>query len=138
MFGEDIVYQKIPTFKTHFPGNLAVGEFHRDRNYRDVEWAKKVQEINFFLPLTKAFGTYTIWVESEEGIEDFQTIEAEYGEVEMWDVSNLLYGIKLNSEITSRVSFNFRVKPKSRYIPSSYCSIYMNSQFALGGYYEIL
>jgi ectoine hydroxylase-related dioxygenase (phytanoyl-CoA dioxygenase family) len=138
LFGEEIVYQKIPTFRTHFPGNLAVGEFHRDRNYRDVEWAKKVQEINFFLPLTKAFGTNTIWVESEEGKEDFHPIEADYGDVVMWDASNLLHGNKLNSEITTRVSFDFRVIPKSRYIPSTYGSINMNSQFAIGGYYEML
>jgi hypothetical protein len=56
----------------------------------------------------------------------------------MWDASNLLHGNKLNSEITTRVSFDFRVIPKSRYIPSTYGSINMNSQFAIGGYYEML
>ena len=29
-FGEDVVYQKIPTFRLHFPGNIGVGEYHGD------------------------------------------------------------------------------------------------------------
>jgi hypothetical protein len=136
IFGEEIVYQKIPTFRIHFPGNIAVGEYHRDRDYRDPEWAKRVKEFNFFLPLTDAFGTNTIWLESEEGKEDFFPMNAEYGQVVKWDGSNLLHGNKLNKETTSRVSFDFRVMPLSRYEPSDHGSINMKTRFSLGGYYE--
>ena len=54
-FGEEIVYQKIPTFRVHLPGNVSVGEFHKDKHYRDGDWADKVQELNYFVPLTKAY-----------------------------------------------------------------------------------
>lgn len=135
-FGEEVVFQKIPTFRLHFPGNIAVGEFHRDRNYRDEKWANEVKEINFFLPLTRAYNTNSIWVESEEGKEDFSPFEAKYGEVIMWDGSNLLHGNKTNIEKTTRVSFDFRVMPFSRYKKSDHGSINMNSQFSIGGYYE--
>lgn len=136
IFGEEVVYQKIPTFRIHFPGNIAVGEYHRDRNYRDPEWAKKVKEFNFFLPLTMSYGTNTIWVESEEGKEDFSPIISKYGEVIMWDGSNLLHGNKTNNEKDTRISFDFRVMPLSRYEESNHGSINMNSKFAIGGYYE--
>lgn len=136
LFGEEIVFQKIPTFRLHFPGNIAVGEFHRDRDYRDLEWAKRVNELNFFLPITDAFRTNTIWVESEEGKEDFSPINAEYGQIVMWDGSNLLHGNKINEEASTRVSFDFRVMPFSRYEPSDKGSINMNSKFGLDGYYD--
>lgn len=133
-----IVFQKIPTFRIHFPGNIAVGEFHRDRDYRDQIWAKEVKEMNFFLPLTSAFGTNSIWVESLEGKEDFKPIIANYGEVVKWDGSNLLHGNKTNREKTTRVSFDFRVMKMEDYKPSSKGSINTKTIFALGGYYESL
>lgn len=135
-FGEDVAYQTIPTFRLHFPGNIAVGEYHRDRNYRDEDWASRVKEFNFFLPFTDAFGTNTIWVESEEGKEDFSPIEVEYGQVVMWDGSNLLHGNKTNEELTTRVSFDFRVMPMSRYESSEHGSINTKTKFSLGGYYS--
>lgn len=136
LFGEEVVFQKIPTFRLHFPDNIAVGEYHRDREYRDLEWAMRVKEMNFYLPITDAFNSNTIWAESEEGKEDFMPINAEYGQVVMWDGSNLLHGNKVNKEPTTRVSFDFRVMPFSRYEPSEKGSINMNSKFGLNGYYD--
>jgi len=135
-FGEEVVYQTIPTFRLHFPGNIAVGEYHRDRNYRDEDWASRVKESKFFLTFTDSFGTNTIWVESEEGKEDFSPMEVEYGQIVMWDGTNLLHGNKTNEESTTRVSFDFRVMPMSRYEPSEHGSINTKSKFALGGYYS--
>ena len=91
-FGEKIVYQKIPTFRVHLPGNVAVGEFHKDKHYRNVMWANKVREINYFLPLTKAYDTNTVWVESEEDKGDFTPLESQYGSCVAWDASNLNHG----------------------------------------------
>src|SRR3954462_5800997 len=50
--GEDVVYQRIPTFRVHLPGNIAVGEFHRDRYYSHTD-----REINFWVPMTRAWET---------------------------------------------------------------------------------
>ena len=74
-YGEQIVYQKIPTFRVNLPVNIAVGEFHKDKYYRDVKWAEKVRETNYYLPLTKAYGTNTIWAETEEAKGDYRSFD---------------------------------------------------------------
>lgn len=133
-----IVYQSIPTFRLHFPNNIAVGEYHRDRQYREKGWLQKVRETNFFMPFTSAYGTNTIWAESKEGLEDFAPMEAEYGEIVAWDGCNLLHGNKTNIETTTRVSVDFRVILHDNYFPSSQGSINTQTQFAIGGYYSLM
>jgi|TARA_R100000152_G_C6774827_1_gene202838 hypothetical protein len=137
-FNEQIVYQKIPTFRVHLPGNIAVGEFHKDKHYRDEEWANKVQEINYFLPLTKAYGTNTIWAETEEDLGDYREIRADYGECVEWSASKLTHGNKQNITSVTRVSFDFRVIRKSRYVESNHLTINTKTPFGIGGYYEVL
>ena len=137
-FGEEIVYQKIPTFRVHLPNNIAVGEFHKDKHYRNEEWANKVQELNYFLPLTKAYGTNTIWAETKEDLGDYQEIRADYGDCVEWSATKLTHGNKSNITSITRVSFDFRVIPKSRYIESDYLSINTKTPFHIGGYYEVI
>ena len=137
-FGEQIVYQKIPTFRVHLPNNIAVGEFHKDKHYRDVEWAEKVKETNYYLPLTKAYDTNTIWTESEEDKSDFKPIYSNYGECVEWEASKLTHGNKDNVTSITRVSVDFRVIPKSRYIESNHLTINTKIRFDVGGYYEVL
>ena len=133
LFNEPIVFQRKPTFRVHFKNNLAVGGFHRDRDYNHSE-----HEVNFFVPLTKAFESNTIWVESEEGKEDFSPMEASYGEFYMWNGANLKHGNKKNATESTRVSFDFRVLPKSKYIVSGKKSITQGVSFEIGKYYEEL
>ena len=136
MHGEPIIYQKIPTFRVHMPNNIAVGEWHKDREYRNAEWAGKVKEVNYFIPLTSAHGTNTVWAESKEGWGDFLPMEAEYGEMIEWDASNLTHGNKENTTGQTRVSFDFRIIPESRYIDSDHLTINTKIPFSLGGYYQ--
>ena len=137
-FNEEIVYQNIPTFRVHLPGNISVGEFHKDKHYRNEDWAEKVQEINYFLPLTKAYGTNTIWAETEEDLGDYKEMRANYGECVEWSATKLTHGNKQNITSVTRVSFDFRVIPKSRYIESDYLTINAKIPFGIGGYYEVL
>ena len=132
------MYQKIATFRVHLPGNVSVGEFHKDRHYRDEEWANKVQELNYFVPLTKAYGTNTVWAETEEDLGDFKEIRANYGECVEWNASKLTHGNKQNVTRVTRVSFDFRVIPKSRYVNSNHLTINTNVPFEIGGYYGVL
>ena len=137
-YGEEVVYQKIPTFRVHLPNNVSVGEFHKDKHYRDEEWADKVQELNYFVPLTKAYGTNTIWAETQEDLGDFQEIRANYGECVEWSATKLTHGNKQNITSVTRVSFDFRVIPKSRYVESNHLTINTKIPFGIGGYYEVL
>ena len=137
-FNEEIVYQNIPTFRVHLPGNISVGEFHKDKHYRDEKWANQVRELNYFLPLTKAYGTNTIWAETEEDLGDYREIRADYGECVEWCATKLTHGNKQNITRNTRVSFDFRVIPKSRYVESGYLTINTKIPFGIGGYYGVL
>jgi hypothetical protein len=138
MYDEEIVYQKIPTFRLHFPGNIAVGEYHKDKWYRDSEWHKEVCEMNFYLPFTNAYGSNTIWVESKEDKGDYKAMDVNYGECVQWDGVNLTHGNKENTSNSTRISVDFRVIPFSKYKPSNHGSINTKIKFEIGGYYEVI
>jgi hypothetical protein len=133
-FGEDLIYQRIPSFRIHLPGNVAVGEFHRDRDYSHGEG-----EINFWLPVSRAWDTNSVWIETSEGASDFQPYDVEVGQVLVFDGVNLAHGNKLNETGKTRVSFDFRVIPKSQYRPRHEAqSVNTGVRFEIGGYFEEL
>jgi len=135
-YNDQIVYQAIPTFRVAYPNNIAVGEFHKDKHYRNGEWAAKVKEDNFYLPFTDAFNTNTIWVESEEDKGDYAPMNCNYGEIIQWDGCNLTHGNKINTTGKARVSVDFRVIKYSNYVPSEHESINTKIKFQIGGYYK--
>ena len=128
---DEIIFQKIPTFRVHLKGNQAIGEWHRDRDYNHVQ-----SEINILLPFTDAYETNTIWIESEEGKEDFKPYNISYGEVLVFKGVNLLHGNKTNQEYDSRVSVDFRISSPSEFTPSTKGSINTNTSFVIGEYFE--
>jgi len=131
-FGEPIVYQKIPTFRIQMPGNVGVGEWHKDKQYNHNQ-----AEINFFLPFTDAFDTNTIWAESEEDKGDYSPLEAKYGEFIIWEGVRLMHGNKLNQTNRSRVSVDFRIVPYSKWTVQEGSAINTGIKFDIGGYYEL-
>ncbi len=133
LFSEPILYQKIPTFRVQLHENVSVGEFHRDRDYNHSPF-----EVNFHLPFTDTNEMNSIWVESEEGKEDFAPQIVSYGQVLMFDGANLKHGNKINTSDTTRVSVDFRVLPISQYVESEKESINTKMKFKKGDYYELL
>src|SRR5947199_244560 len=75
-YGEAIAYQRVPTFRVQVPGNLSVGEFHRDKDYNHTE-----QEINWWVPLTPAYESNTVWLETEPDKGDYFPCAMEPGEI---------------------------------------------------------
>lgn len=102
--GIDIIYQTKPTFRVQAPNNIAVAQWHKDKAYNHSS-----KEINIFLPLTRAFDTNTVWVESEEDKGDYAPMVAEVGEYYIWNGANLNHGNKKNETGVSRVSVDFRI-----------------------------
>ena len=137
-YDDDLIYQKIPTFRVHFPNNVAVGEFHKDKDYRDKEWCKEVKEINYYLPMAPATDTNTFWAESQEDMGDYTPTNCNYGQCVEWDAVNLKHGNKINEEQKTRVSFDFRVILKNRYTPNDCGTINVGMKFKIGEYYEQL
>jgi len=130
---EKIVYQKIPSFRVHLVNNVAVGEWHRDRNY-----SHNTNEINVWMPFTDAYDTNTIWSESKEGLEDFRPYDVKYGEFLVFDGANLMHGNKINQTNETRVSVDFRLIDYANYSEQGGASINTNLKFKIGEYYNLI
>jgi len=107
-YDETIYYQSKPTHRILYANSEGVSRFHRDRDY-----GHSTYEINYFVPQTRAFGTNTVWIESEEGKGDFTPMELVPGQFARFDGPNLLHGAKLNTSGKTRISFDFRVVKNS-------------------------
>ena len=133
-FNEDLLYQKIPTFRIQVPDNISVAEFHNDKSY-----SHSPEEVNIFLPITEAKETYTIWSESQENLGDYSPMNAEYGEYYIWDGANLKHGNKINESNISRFSVDFRVLPFSKYDENNMQeTITTKIKLKLGSYFELM
>jgi len=130
LFYEDFYYQRIPTFRVHQCGNLAVGERHRDGDYGHPDG-----EVNFWLPLTQAEGTATIQIDDWTGMP--RGVEAFPGELVVFDGRNIRHGNYINMEGYSRVSFDFRCLPVSAYQETEAISVNSQLHFAPGEYYAL-
>ena len=133
-FNEDLLYQKIPTFRIQVPDNISVAEFHNDKSY-----SHSPHEVNIFLPITEAKETYTIWSESQENLGDYSPMNAEYGEYYIWDGANLKHGNKINESNISRFSVDFRVLPYSKYDENNMQeTITTKIKLKLGSYFDLM
>ena len=130
---EEIIYQKIPTFRAHLVGNLGVGEWHKDKTYNHG-----ATEVNFWLPFTDTHDTNTIWLESQEDLEDYRPYDVKYGEILVFSGANLNHGNKINGTDSSRVSIDFRLVDPAKFVPNENKSVNGITSFTLGGYFETL
>jgi len=128
-----LVYQQIPTFRVHLVGNVAVGEWHRDRAYNHDD-----SEINFWLPFTNSYDTNTVWIESGEGKDDFEPYAVEYGQILIFRGVGLTHGNKINQTSGTRVSVDFRLSELKNFQSSGKTSINMGTPFNIGGYFSVL
>ena len=107
-----LLFQRSPTFRCHVAaGGEATGVAHRD-----VDNGHPSAEINYWLPLTRAGGSNSLYTESAPGQADFAPFDAEYGElIRFWGAQCLHYTLP-NETTRTRVSFDFRVVPRSCYV----------------------
>jgi len=131
VFNEHLIYQRRPTIRVNFPNNKAVGTWHRDSEYNHP-----LEEINIWIPITNSINTNAIWIESEFDKNDFKPINTKYGEYIIFD-SGLKHGNQINIENKTRISFDFRIVPKSLYKNNpNTSSINTNMKFKVGEYYK--
>ena len=133
LFGEPIIYQKIPTFRTQVPNNLGVAEWHRDKDYNHSS-----EEINIYLPLTDAYDTSTVWTETQEGLEDYMPLNSAVGGYYVWRGANWKHGNKVNKTGKTRVSIDFRVMPLSKYVDNDRTSTSNSTKMTMGHYWAKL
>ena len=129
---DEIIYQVIPTFRVQLAnGNVAVGEWHKDKTYNH-----STSEVNFWLPFVDTNDQNTIWCESKEDKGDYYPYYVNYGEILVFNGSNLLNGNKLNNSEKTRISIDFRLVEKNKFKPNKKGSINTNTKFDIGGYFK--
>jgi ectoine hydroxylase-related dioxygenase (phytanoyl-CoA dioxygenase family) len=130
----EIIYQSIPTFRIQLAnGNLAVGEWHKDKAYNHG-----ITEVNFWMPFMDTNEYNTIWMESIEDKGDYKPYCVKYGEILIFNGANLYHGNKNNITTETRVSIDFRLVDPKKFIPNDNESINMKTKFNIGQYFEKL
>ncbi|MFE7594254.1 streptomycin biosynthesis protein StrG [Kitasatospora sp. NPDC057512] len=129
---DEFCFQRVPTFRIHFPGNVAVGEFHKDGDYHHAEG-----EVNFWLPLTRAWGTNSVWVEREQGSEDYAATELDVGRLLVFDAVGWNHGNKVNDTGSTRVSFDFRCIRLADYRASDLRTVDAGRGLWIGDYFDV-
>ena len=138
---EDILIQKIPTFRIHAVDSRALGGgddltvgpiqgVHKDSDFNHSK-----HEVNFFLPFTDVNEYNTIWY--KEG-KSFAPMMVNYGQIYQWNGSTIPHGNKVNTSNQTRVSVDFRILPRSKYVETSLESYTNNKRFIIGEYFEEL
>lgn len=130
---EDLCVQAVPTFRVHYPGLTAVREFHRDSDYFHQSGV-----LNYWVPLTRAAGDSTVWVETGVGSDCFEPVDLDPGELLCFDAVALRHGNHPNTTGATRVSFDFRVIPRRRYRPTGRHSVTNGTPLELGAYFMLL
>jgi len=131
---DDLVYQKVPTFRVGFPNNVWVGEYHKDSWYGHPD-----EELNFLVPITDMYRTKSLYIESAPDKGDFQPQEVKYGEILHFDHTGCKHGNEINQEGTTHISFDFRIIPYKKYKGDSLAkSINTGMPFKIGGYFDLL
>ena len=97
------------TFDIATPGVVSMTRAHRDSDFR----AHHGCEINFWIPITRVWGSNSLYVESAPGLKDFKAFDMRYGEMAIFNGSRCLHYTEANRTEAVRVSFDFRVIPKS-------------------------
>lgn len=133
LFSEEIIYQRVPTFRVHLPVNVAVGTFHVDSDFGHADG-----EINFWLPFTDAWGTNTIWIESAPGRDDYEPVSVRYGQILLFNGVRLRHGNQVNATAHTRVSVDFRVLRRSDYRPRDAATVNTGLKFTIGEYFAEL
>lgn len=126
---EPFYYQAVPTFRVHLPGNVAVGELHTDATYDHPPG-----EETFWVPLTSAFDTCSVWITDDDGV--LRAPDVHPGDVVRFSAVTRVHGNKVNDTERSRVSFDFRCLP-ARLLPAVNDAVtwHTKMRFVPGEYY---
>ena len=135
LFTESFVYQRFPSFRKCLPMSKAVTKWHCDS---DNDHGHPEGEINFQIAITDIYGNNATWIESVPGFKDFQPIELKQGEFAVFNGNKCIHGNKTNDTGVTRLSFDFRVIPISKYDPNSgLTSATSTKKFVVGEYYKL-
>eukprot|EP00928_Gymnodinium_smaydae_P031299 TRINITY_DN23011_c0_g1_i1.p1 TRINITY_DN23011_c0_g1~~TRINITY_DN23011_c0_g1_i1.p1 ORF type:complete len:276 (+),score=29.02 TRINITY_DN23011_c0_g1_i1:147-974(+) len=123
-----VAFEALPLFRCHLPGESTQGSAHRDE-----ESGHSASEINFWIPMTPAHGSNSLFAESRRGLGDFHAFEAHrgIGQYVRFHGSQVWHYTVPNETDVSRVSFDFRVIRKEEWSRAAF------EHFPLGSHYSV-
>ena len=137
---EKFIVQKLPNIRIHIPGAKAINRWHCDS---DKDHNHPIGEINCILPLTKMYGSNSVWRESRPQLGDFLPFELNVGDLVYWNGNTCIHGNKVNETDMTRVSFDFRIISRDNYdnmvlkqLNKNVKTATMGTKFLIGAYYK--
>lgn len=97
-------HQPLAMMRVNFHGSRAILRFHRDEEY-----GQKYNMINIWLPVTRAAGSNSMYVESMPRLADYRPVVLDYGQALLFYGTELSHGTLDNMSGGTRISFDFRV-----------------------------
>jgi ectoine hydroxylase-related dioxygenase (phytanoyl-CoA dioxygenase family) len=104
-----LVYQCPPTIRVSMPARKPTIGLHCDSEYERHQSA----EINFWVPLTRVWGSNTLHLESSPDAGDFRPVEMDFGTALRFNGNHCRHFTEANDTNCTRVSFDFRIVPRS-------------------------
>ncbi len=101
--GRSLSYSNRPKVRVHFPGTPSVSSFHAD-----APVTERIDQINFWLPVTSVTGGSALHLESDYGLADYTPVPLRYGQALIFDGGYLGHGSVDNTSEVTRVSFDMR------------------------------
>ena len=133
---ERLIFQRAPLLRFHVAWPLEPGEVHVPQPpsagfvnsafvarppgtlamlHKDSDTGHASGEVNFLLPVSlRTHGSNSLWVESAPSSGDYAPLEVRYGQLVQWRGNSLRHYSHRNTELETRVSFDFRVIPGSQ------------------------
>lgn len=144
LFDEDIVIQAEPSFRIHLPNNTALGRCTTDTDseiigmHCDADYNHPPEEINFMVSITGQEETNSCYIESQPNKGDFRPVKINKGEFISFYGNKCRHYNKKNITTKTRVSFDFRLIPYSKYKETDSIAVHSNRKFTIGGYFKLL
>lgn len=129
VFGAGLLYQAIPNFRVHLPGNVATGNFHRDSDF-----GHQKEELNILVALTPMHDENSVWVETERGKGDYTAARLSPGQALIFHGAVLSHGSLTNTTGVTRASFDARVLPREKFVPGR-VTVNQGVPFDIGKYW---
>lgn len=145
---EKLVIQKTPNLRISFPNLTAIGKKESDNCnsdsiiglHCDSDFGHHSSEINFIVPITEMFDTNSIYyepsVESSVLVKNYENLKLKTDEMFKAYFNKLRHYNKINSTGVTRISFDFRVIPYSKYQEN--LDYFKGTKFELESYYVVL
>ena len=107
-----MIYQSFPSVRFQFENSIAIPR-HCDS---DNLACHPLGEINFIVPITKMFNSNTIFIESEPGKKDFESVNLETNNLFHFNGNRCTHYNERNKENKLRISLDFRIIKLKDYI----------------------